>query len=99
MTVRINPGIAVGVLDDIIRHKALVLLRHRIVISPANQAFDGKERALRVGHTLALGWLAHKALAIICKSNNRRRCARALCILDHPWGRAIHDGHARVGCS
>src|SRR3546814_6609598 len=53
----LDPGIGV-VLDDLVRHQPHVLLGHGIVEAPADEALDGEEGVLGIGHRLALGRLA-----------------------------------------
>ena len=52
-------------------------LRHRIVERAADQALDGEEGALGIGHRLPLGRLADETLAVVREGDDRRRRARA----------------------
>ncbi len=92
-----DPGVAVGSADDLVGDEAHVLLGHRIVERPSDEALDGEEGALRIGHRLAFCGLADQPLAIVGKGHDRGRRARAFRILDHLGGRALHDSDARIG--
>ncbi len=93
----IHPGIAIGAARDGVGHKAGILGGQRIVKAAADQTLHGKDGVGRVGDGLALGRLAHKALAILGERDLRRRGARAFGIFDHLRRRAFHHGHAAVG--
>src|SRR4029077_3957785 len=91
-----DPGVAVRCLDDLVGDELLVLLHHRVVIAAADEALDGEEGPLGIGHRLALGRLANEALAIVSEGNDRRRRPHAFGILDHFRRFAIHYGDARI---
>src|SRR5690606_5821000 len=93
------PGIAIVTGDDLVGNELLVLLDHRVVEAAADKALDCKKRVLRVGHGLALGRLANKALVGISKRNDGRRGARALGIFNDLCVLAVHNSDAGVGCS
>ena len=63
----------------------------------ADQALDGEQRVLGVGHGLALGRCADEDLAVFLVSDDGRRGARTFAVFDHAGGVAFHDGNAAVG--
>ena len=95
----LDPGVAVIAGDDLVGDHALVFLRHRIVIAPADQPLDGEDRVLRIGDALALGRLADQDLATLGKGNHRRRRPCALGVLDDLRRAAFHDRDTGVGGS
>ena len=82
LAVGLDPGVAVGGLDDLVGDELLVLLDHRVVVAAADQALHREEGSLGIGHRLALGGLADEALAIIAERDDRRRRAHAFGVLD-----------------
>src|SRR5262249_44847182 len=96
LAIGLDPGIAVGGLDDLVGNELLVLFDHRVVIAAADQALHRKEGALGIGNRLALGRLADQAFAIIAESNDRRRGPHALGVLDDFGVFAVHYGDARI---
>ena len=96
LALRLDPGVAVGALDDLVGHHALVLLGDRVVVAPADQPLDGEQGVLRIGHRLALGRLADQPLAGVGEGDDRRRRARAFGVLDDANVLAFHDGDAGV---
>ena len=96
LAVGLDPGVAVGGLDDLVGDELLVLLDHRIVVAAADQALHRKEGPLGIGHRLALGRLADEAFAVIAEGDDRRRRPHALGILDDFGVLAIHYGDARI---
>ena len=97
LAVRRHPGVAVAGLDDLIGDEADVLLGHRIVERPADQALDREKGAFRVGDALPLGGLADQAFAVVRERDDRRRGPRAFRVLDDLRRRAFHDGNAGIG--
>src|SRR5204862_4278173 len=91
-----HPGVAVGALDDLVGHHALVLLDHRVVVLAADQPLDGEEGVGRVGHRLALGGLAYEALTVVLDRHDRGRGPRAFGVFDYLRLLAVHDGDARI---
>src|SRR5690625_8997 len=92
----LDPGVAVGALDDLVGDKLLVLRDRRVTVAPPDQALDGEERVLRVGDALALGRLPNDD-AVVRKANHGRRGARTLSVLDDPGVLAVHHRYAGVG--
>ena len=82
---------------DLLRGVVLVVDRHLVV--RAHLTLDRGDRAVGVGDGLALGHLADHTLAVLGKSDDRRRGARALGVRDNDSLAAFHDGHAAVGGS
>src|SRR4029077_20165359 len=74
-----------------------VALHHLVLELAADEALDGEQGVLRVGHRLALGGLAHQHLGVLAEGNHRGGGAIALTVLDHARLAAFHDGDARVG--
>ena len=70
----------VGALDDLVGDD-LRLLGHLVPLAP-DEALGGVDRRLGVEDGLALGDLAHQALAVVGERHDRRRRARALRVRD-----------------
>jgi len=92
----LDPGVAVAGTDDLVGNELLILLHHRVVVAPADQALDRKNRALGIGDRLPLGRLADQPLALVRKSDDGRRRAHSLRVLDDLGRLAFHDGDARI---
>ena len=97
LAVRLDPGVAVAGLGNLVRDELLVLLDHRIVVATADQPLDREDGLLRIGHRLALGRLTDEALAIVGECDDRRRRAHAFRVFDDLCVLAVHDGDARIG--
>ncbi len=97
LAVRPDPGVAVGTLDDLVGHHALVLRHDGVVELAPDQALDGEEGVDGVGDGLALGRLADDTFAVVEKSDHRWGGARALGVLDHFRGLPVHDRDTRIG--
>jgi hypothetical protein len=82
---------------DGVGHQVDVLLHFLLGELAADQALDGVQRVLGVGHGLALGRGADEDFAVFLVGDDGRRGARAFAVLDHAGGVALHDGHAAVG--
>ena len=82
LAVRLDPGVAVAGLDDLVGDELLVLLDHRVVVAPADQALDREDGLFRIGDRLALGRLADEPLAVVGECDDRGRGARAFRVLD-----------------
>jgi hypothetical protein len=95
--VDLHPGVAVVGLDDVVGHHALVLGHHLVVVASADQALDGEQGVLGVGHRLALGGLTHQHLAVAGVGDDRGCGPVPLGVLDDLDAVPLHDGHARVG--
>src|SRR5204862_6070537 len=96
LTAALDPSVAIVAGNDLVWDKIHVLLHHRIGEAAADQAFDGKERVLRIGHRLAFRRLADQTLARFGECNHRGRRAHALAILDHLGILAFHHGDAGI---
>ena len=92
----LDPGVAVRGTDDLVGNELLILLHHRVVVAPADQALDRKNRALGIGDRLTLGRLADQPLALVRKSDDGRRRAHSLRVLDDLGRLAFHDGDAGI---
>ncbi len=72
-------------------------MHHRVVIAPADQALDGEQGVLGIGHRLSLRGLADQDLLVLGERHDGWRGAIALAVLDHLRRVPFHDGHAGVG--
>src|SRR5205085_2311693 len=62
---RLDPGVAVRTLDDLVGHQLGVLLRDRIVEAAADQSLHRENRVVWVSNRLALGRLADEPLTVL----------------------------------
>ncbi len=97
LAVGLDPGVAVRGAHDLVGDELLVLLDHRVVVAPSDQALDRKDGALGIGDRLALGRLADQPLAIIGKGDDRGRGAHAFRVFNDLRRLAFHHGDARIG--
>ncbi len=97
LAVDLDPGIAVRTLDDLVGDETHVLLGHGIVEGAPDQALDGEEGALGVGHGLPLGGLTDEPLAVVREGDDGRGRPRAFGVFDDFRLRAFHDGDAGIG--
>ncbi len=67
------------------------------VVAAAHEALDGEDGVLRIGDGLALGHLAHEALAAFRKADDGGSSARTLFICNDFRLAALHHCDARVG--
>ncbi len=77
LALRFDPGIAVAVLDDFVRHQANVFLHFFLAETPADQPLHCGQGVFRVGHRLALGRRAAQDFPVIHVGDDGRRGARA----------------------
>ena len=84
-------------LADLVGDELLVLLDHRVVVAPADQALDREDGLFWIGDRLALGRLADEPFAVVGEGDDRRRGAHAFGVLDNFRRLAFHDGDARIG--
>ena len=80
---RLDPGIAIVGIDDLVGDHALVFLRRRILEGPADQTLDRKQRVFGIGNRLALGRLADEALAVVGGGADPGMAAAEVAA---PWG-------------
>ena len=97
LAVGLDPGVAVAGAHDLVGDELLVLLDHRVVVAPADQALDREDGAFGIGDRLALGRLADEPLAVVGEGDDRGRGAHALRVLDDLRRLAFHHGDARIG--
>ena len=97
LAVRLDPGVAVVGLDDLVRHHVDVTLDDVVLEATPNQALDREQGVGRIGHGLALGRLPDQHLVVLAERNDRRRRAIALAVFDHLGRAAFHDRNAGVG--
>ena len=95
----LDPGVAIWTRNDLVRDHALILLRHRVVVAPADQALDREDRVLGISDALPLRRLSDEDFAGIGKGNHRRGRPCPLRILDDFRLVAFHHGDARIGRS
>jgi hypothetical protein len=108
----LNPGVAIRVLNDLVRDLLDVALDLRVLVLAANETLGGEESVLRVDDSLTLGGDTNKPLAVGSEANDGRSGARAwlelVSTVNGIWRRtfrvfddarllAFHDGHGRVG--
>ena len=80
---------------DFLRRVILAINRD-LVVRVAHVALDGRDRAVRVRHSLALCQLADEALAILREADDRRRDAATFRVRDDGRFAAFHDGYDGV---
>ncbi|MNB90809.1 NAD-specific glutamate dehydrogenase [compost metagenome] len=97
LTFYINPRITVISTDDFVRHDGFITLHFFVLEAAANQAFDRKQGVLRVCHGLTFSRLTNQSFTVLGISNDRRRGAIALGVLQHTCSSAIHNRYTRVG--
>ncbi|ELX46808.1 hypothetical protein SEK29439_07027 [Salmonella enterica subsp. enterica serovar Kentucky str. 29439] len=97
LTFHIKPCVAVVGADDFVRHDRNVTLNFFVLEAAANQAFNRKQGVLRVCHCLTFSRLTNQSFTILGISNDRRRSAIALGVLQHACLRSIHNRYTRVG--
>jgi hypothetical protein len=97
LAAHLHPGVAVVGGHDGVGHQVDVLLHFLLGELAADQALDGVQRVLGVGHGLALGGRADQHFTVFLVGHDGRRGARTFAVLDHLGGVAFHDGHAAVG--
>jgi hypothetical protein len=78
-----HPGVAVVGRHDGVGHQVDVLLHFLLGELAADQALDGVQRVLGVGHGLALGRGAHQDLAVFLVGDDGRRGAGTFAVFDH----------------
>ena len=83
---------------DFLRRVILAINADLVVIF-AHVAFDGCNRAVRVGHSLALSQLTNEALAVLRETYNRRGDTAAFRIRDDSRLAAFHNGYNGVRCT
>ena len=79
----LHPGVAVVGLDDLVRHELDIFLHRVFLETAADQALDGVQGVVRVGHGLPLGGLADQDLIAVRIGNDGRGGPRALAVLDY----------------
>ncbi len=95
LAARLDPGIAVVRLDNLVGDHVGVLFRHRVFEVAPDKALDGEKGVFRVGHALAFGRLADQTL-VLGEGYHRRCGPGAFGVLDHLGFLAFHDGNAGV---
>jgi hypothetical protein len=95
----LHPGVAVVAAHDLVGHQRLVLLDDGIVEATADQALDGEDGVLWVGHGLALRCLADQDLAVLAERDHGGRRPRAFGVFDHLCLPAFHHGDTGIGRS
>ena len=93
----IKPCIAVICRDDFVRHDGNVTLNFFVLEAATDQAFNRKQSVLRVCHCLTFSRLTNQSFTVLGISNDRRRGAIALGVLQHACSSAIHNRYTRVG--
>ena len=80
---------------DFLRGVILAINADLVVIF-AHMAFDGSNRAVRVGHSLTLSELTNEALTVLRETNNRRGDTAAFRVRDNGRFAAFHNGYNGV---
>ncbi len=93
---RHDDAVAVLVLLDLVGHQLDGALHLGVVPAATHEALDGVDRVGRVGDGLALGDLAHEALALLAEGHHGRHRAAALRAGDDGGLAALHDRDHRV---
>ncbi len=93
----LGPSVAVVGLDDLERRMLRGLLHLGVLEAAADEALDGVERGLGIGDGLALGGLAHEALAVFQERDLGGRGVGAFAVEDDLGLAALHDRDARAG--
>jgi hypothetical protein len=70
LPLRFDPGVTVGVLNDLVRNLFDVLLHLSVAILAANETLCGEKGVLWVYDSLTLGSNTDQALAILGEANN-----------------------------
>ena len=99
LAVGLHPGVTIVAAHDLVGHQRLVLLDDGIVEAAADQALDGEDGVLRVGHGLALGRLADQDLAVLAERDHGGRRPRSFGVFDHLRLSAFHHGDTGIGRS
>ena len=94
---RLDPGVAVLGLHDLVRDHADVLLDDVVLVAAADQALHREQRVRRIRDRLALGRLTDEHLAVLREGDDRRSRTIAFAVLDHLRLAAVHDRDAGVG--
>ena len=92
-----HDAVAGVVLLDLVGHQVDGALDLGVVPAAADEALDGVDGVGRVGDGLALGDLAHEALALLAEGHHRGHGASALRGGDDGGLAALHDRDGRVG--
>lgn len=91
-----NPGVAVGVADDLVGHLLDVLLGGGVVEAAADEALDGVEGGGGVGDGLALGGMTDD-LFLTLEGNDGGSGAETFGVFKDAGLVTFHDGNAGVG--
>ena len=97
LTLGLDPSVAVIGGHDLVRHHVDVALYDLVLELAADEALDGKQRVGRIGDGLTLGRLTHHHLTIFGESDDGRRGAVTLAVLENPCLATFHDGDAGIG--
>lgn len=73
LTARLNPGITVGVLNDLVGDLLQITLNLRVGVLASDETLRGEQSVLRVHDRLALGGDTDQPLAILSECNDRWR--------------------------
>ena len=92
-----DPSVAVVGAHDRERHQVDVLLDFGVVEAAADEALHGKERVLRIGHSLALGRGADEHFTVVHVGNDGRGRAGAFAVFNNLDVVAFHHGNGRIG--
>src|SRR5690606_28018491 len=99
LAARLNPGITIVCLGDLVRHQVDIFLYHLLVKTTTDQALDRKQGVGRVGHRLTLSRLTYQNFTIFGEGHNGRSGASTFRVLNNPRLVAVQYLHAGVGQS
>jgi len=97
LALRLEPCVAVGVLDDLVGHLLDITLNLDIGVLATDETLCGEESVFRVDDSLTLGGDTDKTLALLGETNDRRCCSCTFRVLNYPRRLALHDGDSRIG--
>jgi len=93
----LEPGIAVGVLDNLVGNLGQVALDLSILELATDQTLGGEESVLGVDDGLTLGGNTDQALTLLGETDDRRSGSGTLAVLNNSGSGTLHDGDGRVG--
>ena len=92
------PSIAIVTRNNLKRTMFFKFFYFCRIITTANQSFNSKQGIFRIGNSLTFCRITNQTFSI-CKSNHRRRCARAFGVFQNLSFFTFHNGKARVCCT
>ena len=93
---RLDPGIAVGTANDLVRQILLVLLGGRIVVTTTNQTLRREQSVLGIGHGLTLSGNSNQSLTVGGERHDGGGCSDALRVFNDFRTRTFHNRNTGV---